>query len=83
VVVLYSTTTPAFAKTKADIARLKRILDNKRVAYEEVDLASSGPERRARMLAGSGGCTTLPQLHVNGRVRGAAGFAVCTCWCLV
>jgi len=36
VVVLYSTTTPALAKVKADIARIKRILDNKRVAYEEV-----------------------------------------------
>lgn len=35
-VVLYSTTTPALAKVKADIARIKRILDNKRVAYEEV-----------------------------------------------
>lgn len=35
-VVLYSTTTPATSKVKADIARVKRILDNKRVSYEEV-----------------------------------------------
>jgi hypothetical protein len=100
-VVLYSTTTPALAKVKADIARLRRILDNKRVQYEEVggkrvegergaqpwarraalrarvlpalqvDLAST-PARRADMLAGSDGLKTIPQLHVNGRVRAAA-----------
>ncbi|KAI8472429.1 MAG: hypothetical protein J3K34DRAFT_467398 [Monoraphidium minutum] len=66
VVVLYSTTTPALAKVKADIARMKRILDNKRIHYEEVDLASY-PERRKDMLAGSDDCKVLPQLHVNGR----------------
>lgn len=70
-VVLYSTTTPALAKVKADIARIKRILDNKRVSYEEVDLAST-PGRRAEMLAGSDDLKTIPQLHVNGRLVGDA-----------
>ena len=36
VVVLFSTSVAVQAKTQADIARIKRILDAKRVAYEEV-----------------------------------------------
>ncbi len=34
----------------------------------QVDLAEE-PGRRSGMLANSGGKSTLPQLHVNGKVR--------------
>ena len=37
-VVLFSTSVAVQAKTQADIARIKRILDAKRVVYEEVCL---------------------------------------------
>lgn len=70
-VVLYSTSVPAFPKVRADIATIKRILDAKRVAYEEVDL-SMYPERREAMLAGSDNQRIIPQLHVNGQYIGTA-----------
>jgi hypothetical protein len=50
-VVLYSTTTPALAKVKADIARMKRILDNKRIAYEEVRALCAAAGAAAAMRA--------------------------------
>jgi hypothetical protein len=45
-VVLYSTSVPALPKVRSDIATIKRILDAKRVQYEEVSmrvLGRSGP----------------------------------------
>jgi hypothetical protein len=35
--VLYSTSVPTLPKVRADIATIRRILDAKRVTYEEVD----------------------------------------------
>ena len=46
-VVLFSTSVAVQAKTQADIARIKRILDAKRVSYEEVCFG----EQRANVCA--------------------------------
>ncbi len=69
-VVLYSTSAAYTAKIKKDIERIRRLLLIKGVHYEEVDLAEPGQEQhREQMLKGSDGVTSLPQLHVNGKVR--------------
>lgn len=70
-VVLYSTSVPTLPKVRADIATIKRILEAKRVEYEEIDL-STQPGKRGDMLAGSDHNTRLPQLHVNGQFLGDA-----------
>jgi len=58
--VLYSSSCAATSKAKADIARIRRILVAKRVAFDELDLADpvEGRVWRARMLAAHGPATT-------------------------
>eukprot|EP00891_Asterochloris_glomerata_P008694 jgi/Astpho2/8694/Aster-x0818 len=68
-IVLFSTSSAHTLKIKADISRLKHILDVKKIQYEEVDLAMD-PLRREEMVAGSDGSRMLPQLHVNGKFVG-------------
>jgi glutaredoxin len=63
-IILYTTSITAIPKVKADHDRIKRVLDGKRVDYEEIDL-SMNPERRLEMLRNSNNNKTLPQLHVN------------------
>lgn len=70
-IVLYASSCAGTLKVRSDIIRIKNLLDAKRVAYDEVDLAME-PHRREDMLAGSDGLTTLPQLHVNGCSLGSA-----------
>lgn len=45
-------------------AAAKRLLTAKGVAFEEIDLARA-PERRAEMVARSGGRRTVPQVFVG------------------
>ncbi len=71
-------------QVKTDIQRIKRILDGKRVEYEEVDL-SARPQRKEEMMAASNQVRTLPQLHIDGKVssevawpgRSDFGYAGC------
>ena len=51
--------------------RAKRLLDQKGVAFVEIDLWQF-PERRAEMLERAGGRRTVPQLFVDGRSIGGA-----------
>lgn len=51
--------------------RAKRLLDSKRVAYEEVDLGRE-PARREEMIARAGGRTTVPQIFIDGRHIGGS-----------
>lgn len=46
--------------------RAKRILDNKGVAYEEIDV-SRQRERRAEMVERAGGKTSVPQIFIDGK----------------
>ena len=52
-------------------ARAKRLLDQKGVAFVEIDLWQF-PERRAEMLERAGGRRTVPQLFVDGRSIGGS-----------
>eukprot|EP00239_Pterosperma_sp_CCMP1384_P001782 CAMPEP_0197848934 /NCGR_PEP_ID=MMETSP1438-20131217/10547_1 /TAXON_ID=1461541 /ORGANISM="Pterosperma sp., Strain CCMP1384" /LENGTH=76 /DNA_ID=CAMNT_0043461415 /DNA_START=374 /DNA_END=604 /DNA_ORIENTATION=+ len=52
-------------KLKADITRMKALLDAKQAEYEEVDLAVDG-DRREEMVNVSGQ-KVLPQLHIDGK----------------
>jgi glutaredoxin 3 len=42
----------------------KRLLDDKKVAYEEIDIGSDG-SRRAEMIQRAGGRTTVPQIFID------------------
>ena len=44
--------------------RAKRLLTQKGVAFEEIDV-SRNPEERRRMIERSGGRMTVPQIFVN------------------
>jgi glutaredoxin 3 len=46
--------------------RAKRLLANKQVSFEEIDV-SRDPELRRRMVADSGGRMTVPQIFVDDR----------------
>lgn len=46
-------------------SRAKRLLDEKGVAYEELDITMGGP-RRAEMIQRANGRTTVPQIFVDG-----------------
>ena len=52
-------------------ARAKRLLDQKGVAFVEIDLWQF-PERRAEMVERAGGRCTVPQLFVDGRSIGGS-----------
>ena len=51
--------------------RAKRLLDQKGVAFVEIDLWQF-PERRAEMIERAGGRRTVPQLFVDGRSIGGS-----------
>jgi glutaredoxin 3 len=51
--------------------RAKRLLEQKGIAYAEIDLWQH-PERRAEMARRAGGRTTVPQVFVDGRPLGGA-----------
>ena len=52
-------------------SRVKRLLDQKGIAFVEIDLWQF-PERRAEMIERSGGGRTVPQLFVDGRPIGGS-----------
>jgi hypothetical protein len=60
-VVLFSTSVAVQAKTQADIARIKRILDAKRVSYEEVCFG----EQRANV------CAPQPTFYLSNAITSA------------
>lgn len=47
-------------------SRAKRLLDMKRVAYEEFDVDFGGP-KKAEMVDRAGGRSTVPQIFIDGR----------------
>lgn len=47
----------------------KRLLKKKGVAFQEID-ASLKPDKRAEMMARSGGGRTFPQILINGQAIG-------------
>ncbi|HYE51754.1 MAG TPA: glutaredoxin 3 [Azospirillaceae bacterium] len=49
--------------------RAKRLLDDKGVAYEEIDVMAN-PRRRPEMVERAGGRTTVPQVFIDGRALG-------------
>ncbi|MCS7266440.1 MAG: glutaredoxin 3 [Geminicoccaceae bacterium] len=51
--------------------RAKRLLADKGVAFEEIDLWRE-PERRAEMIARAQGRTTVPQIFIDGRAIGGS-----------
>jgi glutaredoxin 3 len=51
--------------------RAKRLLENKGVAFVEIDLWQY-PERRPEMIERAGGRRTVPQLFVDGRALGGS-----------
>ena len=62
------TTTIGTLKIKTEVSRLRQLLTAKKIEFQEVDL-SIDRSRREAMLEASGGNATLPQLHVDGKVR--------------
>lgn len=46
--------------------RAKKLLDGKQVAYEEYDITMGGPQR-GEMIERANGCTTVPQIFIDGR----------------
>jgi glutaredoxin 3 len=52
-------------------SRAKRLLDQKGIAFIEIDLWQF-PERRAEMIERAGGRRTVPQLFVDGRPIGGS-----------
>ena len=51
--------------------RAKRLLDNKKVSYTEIDLwVESG--RRAEMIARADGRTSVPQIFIDGEAIGGS-----------
>ncbi|BCX17016.1 MAG: glutaredoxin 3 [Geminicoccaceae bacterium] len=51
--------------------RAKRLLGEKGVTYEEIDLWAE-PGRRSEMIARAGGRTTVPQIFIDGRPVGGS-----------
>jgi len=51
--------------------RAKRLLSEKGVSFEEIDLWAE-PERRSEMVARAGGRTTVPQIFIDGRPVGGS-----------
>jgi glutaredoxin 3 len=46
--------------------RAKRLLEDKGVAFQEIDIMSN-PERRPEMIKRAGGRSTVPQIFIDGR----------------
>jgi len=70
-VVLYSTSVPVTIKLKHEILRVKRMLECRKIEYEEVDVAVDF-ERRKEMEADDTGAKKLPQLFIDGKYIGDA-----------
>ena len=51
--------------------RAKRLLDDKGVAYEEIDVMAN-PRRRPEMVERAGGRTTVPQVFIDGQHIGGS-----------
>lgn len=51
--------------------RAKRLLDDKKVRYEEHDISMGGP-KRAEMLERASGRSTVPQIFIGGRHVGGS-----------
>lgn len=47
-------------------SRAKRLLEMKKIAYEEYQVDFGGP-KKAEMVERAGGRTTVPQIFINGR----------------
>jgi glutaredoxin 3 len=47
-------------------SRAKKLLDMKKLAYDEISVDMGG-ERRAEMIERSNGRTTVPQIFINGK----------------
>ncbi|HSK42184.1 MAG TPA: glutaredoxin 3 [Arenibaculum sp.] len=47
-------------------SRAKRLLDEKGVAYEEIDVMQQ-PRRRVEMVERSGGRSSVPQIFIDGK----------------
>jgi glutaredoxin 3 len=45
--------------------RAKHLLNEKKAAFEEIDIAAD-PSRRSEMIAKASGRTTVPQIFING-----------------
>jgi glutaredoxin 3 len=52
-------------------ARAKALLQGKGAAFEDIDITSDA-ERRAEMIARSGGGLTVPQIFIDGRHIGGS-----------
>ncbi len=52
-------------------SRAKRLLREKGIAFEEIDLWAQ-PDRRAEMVARAGGRSTVPQIFIGGRGIGGS-----------
>ena len=52
-------------------ARAKALLEQKGVAFEEIDLLAQ-PNRRAEMIARAGGRTSVPQIFIDGEHIGGS-----------
>lgn len=46
--------------------RAKRLLEDKGVSFQEIDIMSN-PERRPEMIKRAGGRSTVPQIFIDGR----------------
>lgn len=66
-VVLYSTSVPVTIKLKHEILRIKRMLETRKIPYEEVDVAVEHG-RRKEMETDASGNNKLPQLFIDGKV---------------
>lgn len=51
--------------------RAKRLLDERGVKYEEIDVMAD-PKRRAEMVQRAGGRTSVPQVFINGEHVGGS-----------
>ncbi len=51
--------------------RAKKLLDDKGVEYEEIDVMEQ-PNRRGEMVERAGGSTSTPQIFVDGQAQGVS-----------
>jgi len=51
--------------------RAKRLLDDRHVSYQEIDVMAD-PKRRAEMVQRAGGRTSVPQIFINGEHVGGS-----------
>ena len=70
-VTLYSTSVPVTIKLKHEILRVKRLLESRKIVYEEVDVAMDS-ERRNELEPDETGAKKLPQLFIDGKVIGSS-----------